>query len=349
VVNYSFGLNYFSEGFDKGVLAYKDTTPIFNFKQKSKIANLYIEDEMAINSRFFINAGLRSSIYQSEKNAIYKALEPRISLRTPLTSKSSVKLSYASTTQYNHLLVQSVNGFEREIWVTSSNKVAPQRGRQISLGYFAEVSKKNIETSCEVFYKKMSNQIIYTDNSNIEQWENFIQKNGEGKAFGVEFLLQQEKEKFSYSISYTLSWVYQRFEKINQGKWTASLYDRRNVINALAHYALTKKWSIGMGWSYQTGTPFSFPIANSSPNTLISSQYFIYDENNNVRLPDYHRLDIMLKKETVLSKNKKRFLTLNIYNAYNQKNTNYIFIRNNKVYKITQFPILPTLSYGWKF
>jgi len=79
---------------------------------------------------------------------------------------------------------------------------------------------------------------------------------------------------------------------------------------------------------------------------------FIYADRNTYRMRAYHRLDVGMN----FRKQKKRGTrtwTVSVYNAYNRQNPYYYYtkIKKNKVqlYQQSLFPIIPSISYSFKF
>ncbi len=66
----------------------------------------YIEDDMELTNRLKVNAGLHLAGF-SVDGTFYKSLQPRISARYLVNDRLSVKASYATMTQFIHLLTNS--------------------------------------------------------------------------------------------------------------------------------------------------------------------------------------------------------------------------------------------------
>ena len=66
----------------------------------------------------------------------YFNLEPRLSLNYLLNKESSLKASYARTTQNLHLIQNSTSENPTDVWIPSSNNVKPEIADQVSFGYF---------------------------------------------------------------------------------------------------------------------------------------------------------------------------------------------------------------------
>lgn len=120
---------------------------------------------------------------------------------------------------------------------------------------------------------------------------------------------------------------------------------------------------------FATGSPVTLGISkidlmsnnlytNSSetPNYPLPPTFddvYIYGTINNYRMPSYHRLDLAINH----SKTLKRGITtwsFSIYNVYNRKNPYFLFFaedenKKTQLYKFTLFPIIPSISYSFKF
>ena len=90
-----------------------------------------------------------------------------------------------------------------------------------------------------------------------------------------------------------------------------------------------------------------------------ASSYYYYgnitnfDKRNNYRMPSYHRLDVGIN----FTKEKKwgeRTWSIGFYNAYSRQNPFFIQIAykdNGTPYleQVSLFPIIPSVSYSFKF
>ena len=72
------------------------------------------------------------------------------------------------------------------------------------------------------------------------------------------------------------------------------------------------------------------------------------DRRNNFQYPAYHRLDLGVN----FHKQKKRGIrtwSVSIYNVYNRMNPFIIYQADKSLRQVTLFPILPSVSYSFKF
>lgn len=174
---------------------------------------------------------------------------------------------------------------------------------------------------------------------------------GQGRAYGVEFLLKKNSGKLNGWLAYTLSKSERKYDEINKGNWFSTRQDRTHDISIVASYKLSPKLTLSGTWVYNTGDAVTFPTGKY---IIDNKNINLYTERNADRMPDYHRLDLGL---TWVLKNKKSFyndLSFSVYNAYARKNAYIIYFEENdqgkmQAKQISLFSILPSVSWNFKF
>ena len=354
-------------------------------RQYAHDAAVYINDEYEINDKWLINGGLRFTLFQQvgpfdryindpisgnatdtihykqgQNVKTYTHAEPRLAVRYSINHLSSLKASASQNYQYIHLASLSSISLPTDTWIPSSDKVKPQSGIQYALGYFRNFGMNTYESSIEVYYKSMQNQIEYeegflpenTVNSNLDNY--FVA--GKGWSYGAEFFLKKNKGKFNGWIGYTLAWTKRKFPDLNNGKVFFPKYDRRNDVSVVLSYEINKRWTLGATWVYATGNLNTFP----ERVFVLSNGDVLEDfggQRNNYRLAPYHRLDF---SATLLGRKHKKYESswnFSIFNVYNRYNPYIIYF--DKTYsgnqitieakQISLFPILPSVTYNFKF
>lgn len=289
----------------------------------------------------------------------YGGWEPRFNMRFELNDVSSLKTSVSHTYQYIHLVSNNGSTLPTDIWAPSTYLVKPQEAWQYSAGYFHNFLDNKLETSVEVYYKDMKNQIQYKDGytpNNLQDPE-LSYTFGNGTAYGAEFFVNKTQGKFTGWLGYTLAWTYQKFQFLNGGEQFPLKYDRRHDISAVGTYTFNKKWTVSSVFVYGSGNAITLPTAYYFIDGNIT-QY--YSKINAFRLPSYHRLDISATYTPQHSKPRKwqGSWTFSVYNAYNRKNPYFLYVDNSgtvstgisiKVYEVYILPILPSITYNFKF
>lgn len=333
--------------------------PVTEIKYANE-AFVYIEDDHKITDWLKINYGLHLSSFFVDDQA-YNSLQPRISGNTILTKKSSLKFSYAYSTQFIHLLSNTGIGLPTDLWVPSTAEVGPINSHQGSLGYNQILGDK-YNLVLEGYYKTMEGVIQYKEGIDFigtgNNWESKIER-GKGWSYGGELFVEKKVGKMTGWVGYTLSWTDRQFENINGGEKFPYTYDRRHDLSVAASYEINEKWDIGVVFVMNTGRAVSLPtqqygLANNpiSPNYWWGSQNLNYlNSVNGYRMPTYHRLDLGANYH----KQKKwgeSIWSFSLYNAYSRLNPFYLYVGtftngDKKLIKVALFPIIPSVS--WKF
>ncbi len=350
------GVNQFTIDYEE---AYIDTS----FGSENQHANemyVYFEDDYKISDLFKVNFGFHATAFLVNKKQ-YFSLQPRISGRFLLSRKNSVKLSFSRMAQYLHLLTNPTLGLPTDLWVPTTDRIKPEYAWQVALGY-AHSLPLNLDLSIEAYYKKMTGLIEYADGTsffgNDNDWQNKVES-GNGWSYGAEVLLEKKTGKLTGWLGYTLSWTERQFEEINHGEVFPYKYDRRHDIGLAAVYQFSDRFDIGLVWVYGTGNSFTLGLDQFLlVNPLINNggwyetvQYI--ETRNNYRMPPYHRMDLSLNYTKIKKWGHSKW-SLSAYNVYNQKNPFYLYIAykddgTKGLKQVSLFPIIPTITYSFKF
>ncbi|MCK5825305.1 MAG: TonB-dependent receptor [Ichthyobacteriaceae bacterium] len=391
-----FGLNVINHTFKPGDFeAETDDLSSINIEPKYSLeSSAYVSNTHKIFEKLTLNYGLRFSnftqygpgeimYWDKEGNLIhtknfnknevvvsYNRWAPRISGTFIVNDNSSIKSSYARSFQFLHMLSNSSSSSPTDTWMPSSNNIKPSESNQIALGYFRNLKDNKWEFSTEIYYKYMTNIIDYRTGAQT-MLNNEVESellNGDGRAYGIEFLLKKKAGKFSGWISYTLSKSEKLFDEINNGAWFSAKQDRIHDFSIVGTYKFTERLSLSGTWVYFTGNAITFPAGKFSNNGFMVP---LYSERNGYRMPDYHRLDLGLTL-----KNKKYKYVLNpktgekvkikdpfqsswnfsLYNAYARENAYSISFQEDpdnpghtQAVQIALFKIVPSISYNFSF
>ena len=350
---------------------------------------VYVDNEQKINSRLSLQYGLRWSFFnyvgqgtkytyrdtipneskpldKEEKItdnstiAFYNNPEPRLAINYTINNKSSVKIGYNRMSQYLHIVSNTAASTPLDIYTPATNNVKPLIADQVTLGYFRNFKENMFETSAEIYYKDLQNQLDYVDNAalllNPYLEADLVQ--GRGRAYGAELYIKKTKGKLNGWVSYTVSKTERKVRGISNEDWFLSKYDRTHNVNTVLIYDLSKRWSFSANFVYQTGTPATFPTVKVEVQGYVIP-YNTDNKRNNYRNAAYHRLDVGVtynfkKNET---KKRKQSLVLSIYNTYNRRNTFSTYFRNNPDYPVNTEAIrysvigtiIPAITYNLKF
>jgi hypothetical protein len=286
--------------------------------------------------------------------------EPRFAMNYVVNQFSSIKASYNRMAQYLQLISNTAASTPLDVYTMATNNLKPLVADQVSVGYFRNLKENMYETSVEVYYKYLQNQLDYIDNANLfinPTVENQLLQ-GLGRAYGAEFFVKKTKGKLNGWISYTLSRTERLVRGISNGDWFVSRYDRTHVLNTVANYDLTKRWSLSANFVFLSGTPSTFPNTKLEIQN-ISIPYNTTGNRNNYRITPFHRLDFgatfNFRKNDV--RRYKQTLVFSVYNAYNRRNAYSIYFRQNStnpnINEAVRFSVIgsivPAVTYNFSF
>ena len=184
--------------------------------------SLYFADRIEFNDNFVLNVGAQFALYAALGPAIQRNYLPdspksdlsvadivtypantlyaqkvfpnyRLSGRYKFSANTSVKFAAISIYQFIHSLSNNTTASPIDTWRISSNHLRPQASQQLSLGVFHDQPQLGLEISLEGFYKRQENLVDFKTGAQLFMNE-FIETDvlqGQGKAYGVEFLLRK--------------------------------------------------------------------------------------------------------------------------------------------------------------
>lgn len=358
-------------------------------------AGVYAEDTWRPNERWRVNGGLRLSLF-TQGSARYVRPEPRLSASYQLRPSLSVKASYATMNQYIHLLSNTGIGLPTDLWVPTTDRIAPQQSRQVAVGIAKDFSDnfalgKGYALTIEGYYKTMRNIINYKEGASFlliddptsaerVRWEDNVTA-GKGWSYGAEVLFQRKTGRLSGWLGYTLSWTQWQFPDLNQGKPFFPRYDRRHDISVVGIYELSKRVTLSGTWVYGTGNALTVPVANyrayrhapgletmygSNGVPSLIAPLFDYgqtasdysQQKNSFRAEAYHRFDVAIQFHKQ-KKHHERTWEISLYNAYNRRNPFFYQLQSvsqgqgqssrTALFRYSVFPVVPSISYNFKF
>lgn len=303
---------------------------------------------------------LDSIVYKNfEPVKTYGGPEPRITLRYSLNDHSSLKVSINRNLQFIHLVSNAGSTLPTDLWVPSTYRVKPQLSWQYSAGLFRNFQENMYETSVELYYKTMHNQIEYREGytpSLKDPEEEFVF--GKGWSYGAEFFINKTRGKWNGWVGYTLSWTWRKFAALNEGEKFPARYDRRHDVSIVANYEAGKKWKLGAVFVYGTGNATTLPERFYIISGVLTQEY---SRINQYRLPAYHRMDLAATFTPSFGKQKRMQSSwvFSIYNVYCRFNPYFIYFDQSgnpydgslkvEARQVSLFPILPAVTWNFRF
>ncbi len=290
------------------------------------------------------------------------SIEPRVAFKANLTDNFRLKMSGGF---YSQNLISTVNerdivnlfvgflsGPEERIFKPGTREQTDhrlQKSAQFVVGLEADLGS-NIQITVEPYYKRFTQLINVNRNKLSEQDPDFATETGD--AYGIDFTCRYEKRNFYFWATYSLGKV----TRDDGEQVYPTNFDRRHNVNLLASYNFgrDRTWEIGARWNMGTGFPFTqtqgfygqfnyLDGIDTDYQTANPDLGIIYaDERNGGRLPDYHRLDVSLKKRIEFTDYINLEITASVTNAYDRQNIFYF--DRVRFERVDQLPILPSLG-----
>ena len=320
-----------------------------------------------------INPGERKTINSEikmdkwENIQSFSNVEPRISINYKLNNSNSLKISYNKMVQYIHLLSNTAASSSLDVWTPSTNNIKPETVDSYAFGYFRNFKENLYESSIEIYYKNLKNQIDYIDGADI-LINKYIEGDllfGIGRAYGMELLFRKKSGRLNGWVSYTLARTELKIDGINNFEWYPTRYDQTHNLKLTSNFDLNKRISLAGNFTFISGTPVTFPTSK-----YVIQGFVIPHNSNNSRndrrIPSYHRLDFSVtikgKKENKKGKIRKNnnSLVIGVYNVYNRRNPFSIYFSQGKKVvtesfvpgQVTRLSIIgsfvPSITYNFK-
>lgn len=332
---FSFGMNHILYNLNPGKLTPEGAASILIpqqvHREKALESAFYFGDEYEVNPKLLINYGLRYVMYnylgpntineypsneiKNESTIIggtaydpgaiintYHGPEVRVSARYSLDNFTSIKAGYNTMRQHLHMLTNTAAIAPTDTWKMSDPHLAPQIGDQLAFGYFKNFKNNTIETSAEVYYRRMRNLVDFRSGATLVLNEDIEQDilNTKGRAYGIELMAKKTTGKLNGWVSYTYSRSLLKTnpmmlgEKVNGGRWYPSNFDQPHDVMMVANFEFTKRINTSVNANYSTGRPITLPIAKFDYG---GSERVYYSDRNAYRIPDYLRIDVSFNIE----------------------------------------------------
>ena len=322
--------------------------------------SVYIEDEMTLLPGLTANAGVRAALFLVKGKA-YVLPEPRFALRYDVSDAVALKGSYTLMNQFEHRLQTTYVDLPTYLWLPTTSGIRPMHSQQAAAGIYTRLPH-GMHLDVEGFWKSLEHIYEYAGPASIyppvDRWESSFTE-GRGRAYGAEVAFGWAGEKTDVDVAYTLSWSERFFPEFSD-RWFRDRNDNRHKFNITATHRFTKRFEIYGGWVYHSGSRMTVGSQGKYQGTIEQGDgrifhYYdrVYTGPNNIKLPDYHRLDVGMNFIKQRKDGKVRTWNFSVYNAYCRLNTVYADIQVEdgryvgNSYGIV--PIIPTFSYTLRF
>lgn len=323
-------------------------------------AAFYAEGEFVFG-RFRLEPGIRLS-FDAVDGMVHFSPEPRFTMEYTIPGTFALRAGYTRVSQVLHCLTTSSLSMPTDLWVPVTGRIKPVSADHASLAAIVNFPH-NLELTLEVFGKYRRNILAYRDGVSFlgssENWEDMVSV-GLGRSVGAEIMLRKTAGRLTGAASYSLSWSEKRFpdSQVGSGRWFPDTYDRRHYIDVWAGFKLNESITFDLSWSFAGGAMTTIAdFMSVAPMSSGGYNVGFYEyEKNGFRLPPSHHLDVSMTLRRQ-ARHGESVWNFGIYNVYNALNPNLYYVEKpsygkDKVlllHKISILPILPSISYTYKF
>lgn len=256
-----------------------------------------------LNNRLDLSFGLRTdaNTFTTQEDQLLKTLSPRFSFSYALTAEKNWKLN-ASIGRYFKIPPYTILGFRNNAGALINEDARYIRSDHFVVGVEHKL-RESTRITIEGFYKKyddypvsvLDNVSLANKGGGFEVLGNEdIVSDGEGRAYGIEFLFQQEFTKRFYGIlAYTL--FKSEFSDVG-GVYRPSSWDSRQLLSFTGGYKFDNNWEISLRYRFAGQTPFA-PVDESATLASYPAIILDYDRLGDERLDTYSVADIRIDKK----------------------------------------------------
>ena len=277
-------------------VAYETNTTFYRFGFYTQLSRPLFKEKLTPSF------GIRTdgNTFTDQGTNLLNTLSPRLSLSYAFTPRWTLNTAIG---RYYKIPPYTILGFKDEQgnyankdskYIQSTHYVAgleflPRRSTRITLeGFFKKYEHYPVSVRDSVSLANLGGSYEILGNEDIVSI-------GLGRAYGVEFLLQQKLNRRFYGIlAYTLYWS--EFTGFDPDHYIPSVWDNRHLITFTGGYKLTGNWEIGLRARYLGATPYA-PVDINATTAAYPTIIEDYSQLGQVRLKPFNQIDIRVDKK----------------------------------------------------
>jgi len=361
---------------DSGVTTSSTSAP-YSSHSENWLLSAFGEFHWNIENLVYGSVGLRANRFLG-KDKRHWNLEPRFQLKFEMPFQSSISLGYTRVSQYAQQVSSNYMYLPSDAWLPTATYSEPLECDIYSLGYFKQFNA-GFNIKGELWYKYMQNIAEFKPNVSVATtslpWYEKI-TSGKGWAYGLDIEMRGQYKSINWNIGYGLMWNWRKFDLLNDGKRYPAKFDNRHKVDVGVTWKINGRLELTGQWEYMTGNRTTLALYNvATPDYNFPDAPFLnpifpevgnidgmdyYEHRNNIRMPDFHRLNLNLTLKGRINKRLTYKWDFGLYNAYCRMNPFTItksYITENWNTKsdyrhfktLSLLPILPSVSFTLNF
>lgn len=290
-----------------GTIDFSSAVDIHKWGAFAQVSRSFVEGRLLLS----LGARMDGNSYSTQMAKTYETFSPRFSISYAINDRFNLN---ANVGRYFQLPPYTTMGFRNN----SGTLVNKENGLKYIASNHAVlggefISGTGLKVSVEGFFKYWENYpFLVRDSISLANLgadfgvignEEVVSDN-EGRAYGVELLVQQKLWKNFYGIlAYT--WVRSEFEDY-KGDFIPSSWDAQHLVSFTGGYKFKRNWEVGMRWRFTGGSPYTpadeetsaiIPVWNLNRGAIRD-----FSQLNGERLKPAHFLDLRVDKKWFFKK-----------------------------------------------
>jgi len=209
-------------------------------------------------------------------------------------------------------------GIEKRRWQLSNDQDIPIiQSKQGSIGL--SFKKQDWLINAVGFLKEVSG-ITTQSQGFLDQYE-FVRSSGKYEAYGAEFLIRRQLNRWNMWMSYGYLDSQYLFENLPEPEFRSNFDITHSISSGITFSTNTLHMAVGLNW--RTGRPYTEPVAGNE----VVDEAINYSEVNSAKLKDYFRVDISAIYRTKLNGKTRLHTGVSVWNLLDRQNTVNAFYR----------------------
>ena len=239
------------------------------------------------------------------------AVAPRLAARWEVVPRLALTAAYGTYTQAPEPEDLSP--------VFGTPDLALSRATHVTVGESLRITP-TLSADVVAFQKTMKDLVVRSRLTN-PLLARALTQNGEGRSYGVQFLLRQELWKGFFGwVSYAISRSERRFE--GDETWRAFDFDQPHVLSVVASQEIGR-WGFGARFRYASGNPRT-PVIGSTYDARSDRYDPVFGPQNSIRVPAFWQIDLRVERSFALGEAVRLLLFADIQNVTNRENAEEI-------------------------
>jgi len=329
--------------------------------------SMYIEDKFGLSDYLIISGGIALTHYYSESKEFdqensdfFRAY--RLSAKYFFNDFRAVTFSFGNFHQYivpGGALIDMGVDIPIYYWIPLGGEYNPEEAQHFNLGFEGWL-REDLYFSLEGYCRRYNRLLNMKDMEDIqistekEYYETMLEE-GNGKAYGIDFLLKKEIGNLRGWLSYS----FLKSDVVFGEETYPTDWDRNHNLHLTLLALLGKRYEAGIQVAFCTGNPYTTDLARCRyrkelmPYGEDEAEWIqLLGDKNQVRYPPYVRLDASLGRSFYFGNNELD-VKLSVYNVLDSKNVfmyYYDYDEEPPIKKpFNMLPRIPSIEFIYKF